>query len=66
LLNKQIASEPSTAERTVKFYRAHLMRSMHAESLAELVRMADQLGIAPDGRVEPVPKDGPDTAPRDS
>jgi hypothetical protein len=42
------------------------MRRMHAESLAELVRMAVQLGIAPDGRAEPVPKDSPDTAPRDS
>jgi FixJ family two-component response regulator len=66
LLNKQMASELSTTERTVKFYRAHLMRRMHAESPAELVRMADELGIAPDGRAEPVPRDSPDTAPRDS
>jgi hypothetical protein len=34
--------------------------------LAELVRMVDQLGIAPDGRAEPVPKDSPDTPPRGS
>jgi FixJ family two-component response regulator len=47
LLNKQIAGELSTSERTIKFHRAHLMKKMEAESLAELVRMAGQLGIAP-------------------
>jgi FixJ family two-component response regulator len=49
LLNKQIAGELATAERTVKFHRAHIMEKMEAESLAELVRMAGQLGIAPRG-----------------
>jgi FixJ family two-component response regulator len=46
LLNKQIAVELATAERTVKFHRAHIMQKMEAESLAELVRIAGQLGIA--------------------
>ena len=46
-LNKQIAGEVSTSERTIKFHRAHIMEKMKAESLAELVRMAGQLGIAP-------------------
>jgi FixJ family two-component response regulator len=46
LLNKQIAGELATAERTIKFHRAHIMEKMEAESLAELVRMAAQLGIA--------------------
>lgn len=46
LLHKQIAGELSTSERTVKFHRAHIMEKMEAESLAELVRMAGQLGIA--------------------
>jgi FixJ family two-component response regulator len=46
-LNKQIASELSTSERTVKFHRAHIMEKMAADSVAELVRMAGQLGMAP-------------------
>jgi FixJ family two-component response regulator len=46
LLNKQIAGELATSERTIKFHRAHIMQKMEAESLAELVRMAGQLGVA--------------------
>jgi FixJ family two-component response regulator len=46
LLNKQIAAELATAERTVKFHRAHIMQKMEARSLAELVQMAEHLGIA--------------------
>ncbi|TMA77690.1 MAG: response regulator transcription factor [Deltaproteobacteria bacterium] len=45
MLNKQIAGELATAERTVKFHRAHIMQKMKAESVAELVRMAGQLGL---------------------
>jgi FixJ family two-component response regulator len=48
LLNKQIAGELATAERTIKFHRAHIMEKMDAGSLAELVRMAEQLGISQD------------------
>jgi len=47
MLNKEIAGELATAERTIKFHRAHIMQKMKAESLAELVRMAGQLGLAP-------------------
>src|SRR6266481_8354786 len=46
-LNKQIASDVTTTERTVKFHRAHIMEKMEAESAAELVRMAGQLGLSP-------------------
>jgi FixJ family two-component response regulator len=46
MLNKQIAGDLATAERTIKFHRAHIMQKMKAESLAELVRMAGQLGLA--------------------
>ena len=45
LLNKQIASELKMSEFTVKFHRGHVMRKMRAESVAELVRMGDNLGI---------------------
>ena len=57
LLNKQIAGELAASERTVKFHRAHIMRKMQAESLAELVRMAARLGLAPQSRREPVHPD---------
>jgi len=66
LLNKEIAGELSTSERTVKFHRAHLMKKMRAESLAELVRMAAQLGVAPGAEAGPVPKDSSSAAPKDS
>ena len=39
-LNKQIASELGTTEKTVKFHRGHLMQKMHVVSVAELVRKA--------------------------
>ena len=43
-LNKQIATELNISEFTVKIHRGHVMRKMHAGSLADLVRMADHLG----------------------
>jgi FixJ family two-component response regulator len=49
MLNKQIADEIGATERTVKFHRGHIMRKMHVKSLAELVRIAEALGIASQG-----------------
>ena len=45
LLNKQVAAELDIAEYTVKIHRGRVMRKMHAESLADLVRMAETLEI---------------------
>ena len=44
-LNKQIAGELGTAERTVKAHRQKVMEKCEARSLAELVRMAERLGM---------------------
>jgi FixJ family two-component response regulator len=47
LLNKQIAGEFGTTEATVKEQRAQVMLKMRAGSVAELVRSAGRLGVAP-------------------
>ena len=45
LMNKQIAADLGVSEITVKVHRGNVMRKMVAKSLADLVRMADVLGI---------------------
>jgi len=45
LMNKQIAAEIDLAEITVKIHRGHIMKKMGARSLADLVRMAELLGV---------------------
>ena len=46
LLNKQVAGEMGVSEVTVKMHRGNIMRKMQAQSLADLVRMADLLGVS--------------------
>jgi FixJ family two-component response regulator len=46
LMNKQIAGKLNVSEITVKIHRGHVMRKMGARSLADLVRMAEALGIS--------------------
>lgn len=47
-LNKRIAVELGTAERTVKWHRQHIMQKLQAGSLAELVSLAERLGLVAD------------------
>lgn len=44
-LNKQIALQLGTSERTIKAHRSQVVQKMQADSVADLVRMADRLGI---------------------
>ena len=44
-LNKQIASELGTTEQTVKFHRGNLMRKMGVRVVADLVKLAERVGI---------------------
>ena len=47
-LNKQIAVELGTAERTIKWHRHHIMEKLQVDSLAELVSLAERLGLVGD------------------
>jgi FixJ family two-component response regulator len=46
-LNKQIAFDLGTSERTIKAHRASIMDKLNVHSVAELVRLTEQLGIEP-------------------
>lgn len=48
LMNKQVAGRMGLSEITVKIHRGNVMRKMKAQSLADLVRMAEQLGVRDD------------------
>ena len=44
-LNKQVAAELGTTEKTIKVHRARIMKKLQCASLAELVRLAEKAGI---------------------
>jgi FixJ family two-component response regulator len=45
MMNKQIAHELGTVEKTIKVHRSRVMEKMGADSLAELVRVAERAGL---------------------
>jgi FixJ family two-component response regulator len=45
MLNKQIAFDLGVVEKTIKVHRARVMEKMRAGSVAELVRLADAVGV---------------------
>jgi len=47
LLNKQIAAELNTAEKTVKVHRGRVMQKLGVTSVADLVRISQQAGVSP-------------------
>jgi FixJ family two-component response regulator len=50
-LNKQVGFDLGIAERTIKIHRRQVLEKMEADSIADLVRMAADLGIAPQGSI---------------
>jgi FixJ family two-component response regulator len=48
-LNKQIAADLGTGEKTIKFHRGNLMRKLGVRSVADLVRLAERAGVASPG-----------------
>jgi FixJ family two-component response regulator len=47
MLNKQIAGELGTQEKTIKVHRGRVMKKLGVPSVAELVRLVEKAGIAP-------------------
>jgi FixJ family two-component response regulator len=50
-LNKQVGYDLGISERTIKIHRRQVLEKMEADSIADLVRMSSELGIAPAGKV---------------
>jgi FixJ family two-component response regulator len=66
LLNKQVGFKLGVCEKTIKVHRGQVMKKMHADSLADLVRMAGKLGIhgSVNGSLSPRGERAPRSLPR--
>jgi FixJ family two-component response regulator len=53
LLNKQIAGKLNASEKTIKIHRGRVMQKMQVQSVADLVRAAEKLGISPSPNARP-------------
>jgi FixJ family two-component response regulator len=53
MLNKQIAAALGASEKTIKIHRGRVMEKMKVQSVADLVRAADKIGIRPDSTSPP-------------
>jgi RNA polymerase sigma factor (sigma-70 family) len=62
MLNKQVAGQLGTTEKTVKVHRARAMKKMQAGSLADAVRMTEKIGLSADNQPSAVSKDAPPTS----
>jgi FixJ family two-component response regulator len=59
-LNKQIAWDLGTVEKTIKVHRSRIMGKMGVRTIAELVRLTEQIGLAPCEQKESRSKNGPE------
>ena len=48
-MNKQVAGDLGTSERTIKAHRANIMAKLEVQSVAELARLAQEAGISGEG-----------------
>ena len=56
-LNKQIAWDLGTVEKTIKVHRSRIMEKMGVRTIADLVRLTEQIGLAPYGSGAPRTRD---------
>jgi len=57
-MNKQIAHELGTTERTVKAHRQRVMQKLQVQSLAELVSIGERIGVLSESASEPTNESG--------
>jgi FixJ family two-component response regulator len=57
-MNKQIAGELGTTERTIKAHRQRVMQKLQVQSLAELVSIGERIGVLSESASEPTNESG--------